>query len=78
DDDRTARADENGQNGQGGQDGRDDDGGDAEGGDDAGDRKGPVDQPTAVFTTLRPSERPVDQPTTMLKLGDAAKASAGP
>ncbi|MEU6469532.1 D-alanyl-D-alanine carboxypeptidase [Streptomyces massasporeus] len=30
----------------------------------------PVDQPTAVFKTLRP---PVDQPTTMLKLGGAAK-----
>ncbi|MFJ2928496.1 D-alanyl-D-alanine carboxypeptidase [Streptomyces massasporeus] len=30
----------------------------------------PVDQPTAVFKTLRP---PVDQPTTMLKLGSAAK-----
>ncbi|MFJ7334791.1 D-alanyl-D-alanine carboxypeptidase [Streptomyces sp. NPDC101110] len=30
----------------------------------------PVDQPTAVFKTLRP---PVDQPTTMLKLGGGAK-----
>ncbi|MFF5312879.1 D-alanyl-D-alanine carboxypeptidase [Streptomyces massasporeus] len=30
----------------------------------------PVDQPTAVFKTLRP---PVDQPTTMLKLGGAAR-----
>ncbi|MFD5837585.1 D-alanyl-D-alanine carboxypeptidase [Streptomyces collinus] len=32
--------------------------------------KPPVDQPTAVFKTVRP---PVDQPTTMLKLGGAAK-----
>ncbi|MFE0822646.1 D-alanyl-D-alanine carboxypeptidase [Streptomyces sp. NPDC058794] len=30
------------------------------------------DQPTAVFKALRPSAREVDQPTTMLKLGDAA------
>ncbi|MEU0338948.1 serine hydrolase [Streptomyces bobili] len=35
----------------------------------------PVDQPTAVFTTVRPpAEREVDQPTTMLKLGDLPKA----
>ncbi|MGW6292889.1 D-alanyl-D-alanine carboxypeptidase [Streptomyces sp. NPDC055058] len=83
-DDRAARADGNARDGHvqdhdGGEaDGGDDDG---DGGDDDGDRKGPVDQPTAVFTTLRPSERPsgrpVDQPTTMLKLGDAAKAPAG-
>ncbi|WP_438874399.1 serine hydrolase [Streptomyces griseoloalbus] len=33
--------------------------------------KGPVDQPTAVFRTGRPSAPAVDQPTTMLKLGDA-------
>ncbi|GGQ08123.1 D-alanyl-D-alanine carboxypeptidase [Streptomyces mutabilis] len=33
-----------------------------------------VDQPTAVFKAVRPSERGVDQPTTMLKLGDAATA----
>ncbi|MFE1248784.1 D-alanyl-D-alanine carboxypeptidase [Streptomyces sp. NPDC058766] len=32
----------------------------------------PVDQPTAVFKTVRP---PVDQPTTMLKLGDRTKDS---
>lgn len=31
----------------------------------------PVDQPTAVFQT-RPAKPPVDQPTTMLKLGDVA------
>ncbi|WP_318653121.1 D-alanyl-D-alanine carboxypeptidase [Streptomyces sp. H28] len=80
-DDRAARADGNARDGHG----QDHDGGEADGGDDdgedGGDRKGPVDQPTAVFTTLRPSERPsgrpVDQPTTMLKLGDAAKAPAG-
>ncbi|MEU9351622.1 D-alanyl-D-alanine carboxypeptidase, partial [Streptomyces griseoloalbus] len=42
--------------------------------------KGPVDQPTAVFRTGRPSSPAVDQPTTMLKLGDAragAEAGAG-
>ncbi|MFD8520417.1 D-alanyl-D-alanine carboxypeptidase [Streptomyces capillispiralis] len=33
--------------------------------------KGPVDQPTAVFRTGRPAGPAVDQPTTMLKLGDA-------
>ncbi|MGW0294575.1 D-alanyl-D-alanine carboxypeptidase [Streptomyces tuirus] len=38
--------------------------------DDDGPAERPVDQPTAVFKTLRP---PVDQPTTMLKLGGAAK-----
>ncbi|MEU1318569.1 D-alanyl-D-alanine carboxypeptidase family protein [Streptomyces tibetensis] len=48
---------------------------DAAGDDAAGDdgdapAEPPVDQPTAVFKTLRP---PVDQPTTMLKLGGAAK-----
>ncbi|MET9774843.1 D-alanyl-D-alanine carboxypeptidase [Streptomyces sp. NPDC006367] len=32
----------------------------------------PVDQPTAVFKAPRPSAPAVDQPTTMLKLGDAA------
>ncbi|MEU1260590.1 D-alanyl-D-alanine carboxypeptidase [Streptomyces cellulosae] len=32
----------------------------------------PVDQPTAVFRAPRPSKPAVDQPTTMLKLGDAA------
>ncbi|MEZ7154613.1 D-alanyl-D-alanine carboxypeptidase [Streptomyces sp. MAD19A] len=32
----------------------------------------PVDQPTAVFRAPRPSAPAVDQPTTMLKLGDAA------
>ncbi|MFC9291977.1 serine hydrolase, partial [Streptomyces sp. NPDC057052] len=35
----------------------------------------PVDQPTAVFKAVRPSAgRGVDQPTTMLKLGDVPKA----
>ncbi|MET9504076.1 D-alanyl-D-alanine carboxypeptidase [Streptomyces sp. NPDC006622] len=35
----------------------------------------PVDQPTAVFKALRsPAGRGVDQPTTMLKLGDVPKA----
>ncbi|WP_193474389.1 D-alanyl-D-alanine carboxypeptidase [Streptomyces griseomycini] len=34
--------------------------------------EGPVDQPTAVFRTGRPSAPSVDQPTTMLKLGGAA------
>ncbi|WPW19828.1 D-alanyl-D-alanine carboxypeptidase [Streptomyces sp. HNS054] len=32
----------------------------------------PVDQPTAVFRAPRPAGPEVDQPTTMLKLGDAA------
>ncbi|MBT2907501.1 D-alanyl-D-alanine carboxypeptidase [Streptomyces sp. McG8] len=32
----------------------------------------PVDQPTAVFRAPRPAKPAVDQPTTMLKLGDAA------
>ncbi len=36
--------------------------------------KDAVDQPTAVFKAVRPSARGVDQPTTMLKLGDAAAA----
>ncbi|MFD5154430.1 D-alanyl-D-alanine carboxypeptidase [Streptomyces mutabilis] len=51
-------------------------GGEAAGSDDGGDpgasAKEAVDQPTAVFKAVRPSERGVDQPTTMLKLGDAA------
>ncbi|WP_234325028.1 serine hydrolase [Streptomyces sp. NRRL WC-3626] len=48
----------------------------ARGSDDAGARpkgKGPVDQPTAVFRTGRAPAPAVDQPTTMLKLGDAAR-----
>jgi D-alanyl-D-alanine carboxypeptidase len=53
-------------------------GGEAAGSDDGGgpDASGneAVDQPTAVFKAVRPSERGVDQPTTMLKLGDAATA----
>ncbi|WP_437028117.1 D-alanyl-D-alanine carboxypeptidase [Streptomyces sp. enrichment culture] len=39
------------------------------------DREPPVDQPTAVFKAPRISERGVDQPTTMLKIGDAAAAA---
>ncbi|GAB3173150.1 D-alanyl-D-alanine carboxypeptidase [Streptomyces incanus] len=42
-------------------------------GEGAGDAKPPTDQPTAVFKAPRPSAPAVDQPTTMLKLGDAAK-----
>ncbi|MEW2076371.1 D-alanyl-D-alanine carboxypeptidase [Streptomyces sp. NPDC013433] len=38
--------------------------------------EGPVDQPTAVFRTGRPSAPAVDQPTTMLKLGGAGRATA--
>ncbi|NEC53930.1 D-alanyl-D-alanine carboxypeptidase [Actinospica acidiphila] len=38
----------------------------------AADTDAPVDQPTAVFRAPRPSAPAVDQPTTMLKLGDAA------
>ncbi|MFI9287088.1 D-alanyl-D-alanine carboxypeptidase [Streptomyces werraensis] len=44
-----------------------DSGEDGRTGDDA-----PVDQPTAVFRAPRPAGPAVDQPTTMLKLGDAA------
>ncbi|WP_450376502.1 D-alanyl-D-alanine carboxypeptidase [Streptomyces rochei] len=46
--------------------------GDGDGDGDAGSGKDGVDQPTAVFKAVRPSAREVDQPTTMLKLGDAA------
>ncbi|MGW4023206.1 D-alanyl-D-alanine carboxypeptidase [Streptomyces sp. NPDC005009] len=38
--------------------------------------EGPVDQPTAVFRTGRPSAPAVDQPTTMLKLGDVGRGAA--
>ncbi|MFD8201495.1 D-alanyl-D-alanine carboxypeptidase [Streptomyces sp. NPDC003470] len=42
--------------------------------DETGADKSPVDQPTAVFKAVRPPAKPsVDQPTTMLKLGDAGK-----
>ncbi|MEV5361939.1 D-alanyl-D-alanine carboxypeptidase [Streptomyces cellulosae] len=41
-----------------------------------GDTDSPVDQPTAVFRAPRPSKPSVDQPTTMLKLGDAAARAA--
>ncbi|MEU5461628.1 D-alanyl-D-alanine carboxypeptidase [Streptomyces althioticus] len=47
-------------------------GADAEGADEAAGPGAPVDQPTAVFRAPRPSAPAVDQPTTMLKLGDAA------
>ncbi|MEU0848171.1 D-alanyl-D-alanine carboxypeptidase [Streptomyces flaveolus] len=41
--------------------------------------KGPVDQPTAVFKAVRPPAKPaVDQPTTMLKLGDVEKKGGKP
>ncbi|MEU0657131.1 D-alanyl-D-alanine carboxypeptidase [Streptomyces albogriseolus] len=50
---------------------------DAEGGEDRGGADGPVDQPTAVFRAPRPAEPGVDQPTTMLKLGDAAARERG-
>ncbi|MET9715722.1 D-alanyl-D-alanine carboxypeptidase [Streptomyces rochei] len=49
-----------------------DDNRDGDGDGDAGSGKDGVDQPTAVFKAVRPTEREVDQPTTMLKLGDAA------
>ncbi|WP_247707552.1 D-alanyl-D-alanine carboxypeptidase [Streptomyces sp. RT42] len=45
---------------------------DGDGDGDAGSGKDGVDQPTAVFKAVRPTAREVDQPTTMLKLGDAA------
>ncbi|OSZ57801.1 D-alanyl-D-alanine carboxypeptidase [Streptomyces pharetrae CZA14] len=40
----------------------------------AGSDDAPVDQPTTVFKAVRPPKPAVDQPTTMLKLGAAAKA----
>ncbi|GHA85296.1 hypothetical protein GCM10010330_44390 [Streptomyces tendae] len=49
--------------------------GDGQGGDGGDDREPPVDQPTAVFKAPRLGGPAVDQPTTMLKLGDAAAAS---
>ncbi|MFJ4063124.1 D-alanyl-D-alanine carboxypeptidase [Streptomyces albogriseolus] len=50
---------------------------DPEGGQDRGGDDAPVDQPTAVFRAPRPAEPGVDQPTTMLKLGDAAARERG-
>lgn len=50
---------------------------DTEGGEDRGGADAPVDQPTAVFRAPRPAEPGVDQPTTMLKLGDAAARERG-
>ncbi|MFC8097145.1 D-alanyl-D-alanine carboxypeptidase [Streptomyces sp. NPDC057363] len=77
-DDRVAVAADGDANGDTGPDtdtdtdsGADTDGTDAD--TDAGER--PVDQPTAVFKAPRLSAPGVDQPTTMLKLGDAANAS---
>ncbi|RSS29185.1 D-alanyl-D-alanine carboxypeptidase [Streptomyces sp. WAC08452] len=77
-DDREAKADEAaeaadekaaGKQADGGDGNRD---GDGDEDDDAGSGKDGVDQPTAVFKAVRPTAREVDQPTTMLKLGDAA------
>ncbi|MCX2925603.1 D-alanyl-D-alanine carboxypeptidase [Streptomyces sp. NEAU-W12] len=53
----------------------DDTGTDDDDRDGTGDAKPPTDQPTAVFKAPRPSASAVDQPTTMLKLGDAAKGT---
>lgn len=53
--------------------GRGTDGDDRDG--DRGDSAPPVDQPTAVFKAPRLDKPAVDQPTTMLKLGDAASAA---
>ncbi len=50
---------------------------DGKGGEDRGGADAPVDQPTAVFRAPRPAEPGVDQPTTMLKLGDAAARERG-
>ncbi|MGW5175327.1 serine hydrolase [Streptomyces sp. NPDC004082] len=44
---------------------------DAKGAGEGGDDGPRVDQATAVFKAVRPTAPPVDQPTTMLKLGDA-------
>ncbi|WP_455711678.1 D-alanyl-D-alanine carboxypeptidase [Streptomyces coelicoflavus] len=56
-----------------GTDGAGDDGDDGDDG--RGDSAPPVDQPTAVFKAPRLDKPAVDQPTTMLKLGDAASAA---
>ncbi|MGB9996764.1 D-alanyl-D-alanine carboxypeptidase [Streptomyces pseudogriseolus] len=71
-DDATAdKAKDEGDDGDGDGDGDGDKGGDAKADDT------PVDQPTAVFRAPRPAGPGVDQPTTMLKLGDAAAARQG-
>ncbi|KFG74472.1 D-alanyl-D-alanine carboxypeptidase [Streptomyces mutabilis] len=57
-----------------GRDGGGEAAGSREGGGPDASGKEAVDQPTAVFKAVRPSERGVDQPTTMLRLGDAATA----
>ncbi|WVU04784.1 D-alanyl-D-alanine carboxypeptidase [Streptomyces prasinus] len=54
-------------------DGGTDGGSGSDNGEGAGGAKPPTDQPTAVFKAPRPSAPAVDQPTTMLKWGDAAK-----
>ncbi|MGW3683734.1 D-alanyl-D-alanine carboxypeptidase [Streptomyces prasinus] len=54
-------------------DGGTDGGSGSDDGEGAGGAKPPTDQPTAVFKAPRPSAPAVDQPTTMLKWGDAAK-----
>ncbi|MEU5651579.1 D-alanyl-D-alanine carboxypeptidase [Streptomyces pseudogriseolus] len=72
--DATADKAEDDDSGDDDSDGDDDKGGNAKAtakdGDKAADS--PVDQPTAVFRAPRPAEPGVDQPTTMLKVGDAA------
>ncbi|MDI3099453.1 D-alanyl-D-alanine carboxypeptidase [Streptomyces sp. AN-3] len=67
---KAAKADETDDEKADGGDGNRDGDGDGDG--DAGSGKDGVDQPTAVFKAVRPTAREVDQPTTMLKLGDAA------
>ncbi|MDT6984510.1 D-alanyl-D-alanine carboxypeptidase [Streptomyces lusitanus] len=68
--DTSTKADKTGDDKAGDKAEDDDEGGDPEGVKKADDA--PVDQPTAVFRAPRPAEPGVDQPTTMLKLGDAA------
>ncbi|MFD5772755.1 D-alanyl-D-alanine carboxypeptidase [Streptomyces fungicidicus] len=69
--DGTAKRDENGSGASAPKSG----GGESEGGG-RPKAKGPVDQPTAVFRTGRASAPAVDQPTTMLKLGDVGRREA--
>ncbi|MFJ3985205.1 D-alanyl-D-alanine carboxypeptidase [Streptomyces fungicidicus] len=69
--DGTAKRDEGGSGGSAPKSG----GGDPDGGG-RPKAKGPVDQPTAVFRTGRASAPAVDQPTTMLKLGDVGRREA--
>ncbi|OWA10617.1 D-alanyl-D-alanine carboxypeptidase [Streptomyces sp. CS159] len=70
----SGRDGDDGDRGSGSDGGRGTDGADGDDGD-RGDSAPPVDQPTAVFKAPKLDKPAVDQPTTMLKLGDAASAA---